>query len=110
MPARALFLPAALAAAAAGGRLPPWPATWNLSRSTAFMPCDAAGAGPAPFDAASAARWGIADFDWSNGRAYWSSQSPMVCEETLLAQAEATHALNPSTHVMVYRNSIKALP
>lgn len=74
------------------------------------MPCDAAGVGPVPFDPASAARWGIADFDWSNGRDWWSAQSPMVCEETLLAQAEATHAANADTHVMVYRNSIKALP
>lgn len=90
--------------------LPPWPATWNMSRSTAFMPCDTDGVGPVPFDPQSAAKWGIADFDWSNGRNYWSIQKPMNCEETLLSQAEATHAANSETHVMVYRNSIKALP
>jgi hypothetical protein len=45
--------------------------------------------------------------DWSNGREWWSAQSPMSCEETLLSQAEATHAANPETHVMVYRNSVK---
>jgi hypothetical protein len=34
----------------------------------------------------------------------------MSCEETLLAQAEATHALNPAAKQFVYRNAIKALP
>ena len=34
----------------------------------------------------------------------------MNCEESLLAQAEATHALNPAAHQFVYRNAIKALP
>ena len=94
----------------ANGLLPPWPPTWVMNRSTAFMPCDVAGAGPVPFDPVFAASWGISDFDWSDGREWWSAQSPMSCEETLLAQAEATHAVNPDTHVMVYRNSIKALP
>jgi len=34
----------------------------------------------------------------------------MSCEETLLAQAAATHALNPAAKQFVYRNAIKALP
>ena len=74
------------------------------------MPCDSAGVGPVPFDPANAAKWGVASFDWTNGRDWWSAQAPMVCEETLLSQAEATHAANADTHVMVYRNSVKALP
>ena len=90
--------------------LPPWPPTWNMSLSTAFMPCDADTPGPIPFPPAVAARWGIADTDWSNGRFWYSKQSPMNAEETLLAQAQANHALNPDAKQMVYRNAIKALP
>jgi hypothetical protein len=90
--------------------LPPWPPTWNMSLSTVVMPCDSNGVGPVPFPPSNAARWGIADFDWSNGFSWYAKQKPMNCEETLLAQAEATHALNSSTKIFVYRNAIKALP
>lgn len=81
-----------------------------MSLSTVFMPCDADGVGPVPFPPSNAARWGIADFDWSNGFNWYARQQPMNCEETLLAQAEAVHALNPAAHQFVYRNAIKALP
>jgi len=109
------FLLAAAAAALCEGKppaalLPPWPPTWNMSSSTVFMPCSANGVGPVPFPPSNAARWGIADFDWSNGFSWYAKQTPMNCEETLLAQAEATHALNSSTRVFVYRNAVKALP
>ncbi len=53
---------AAAAAGTPGGLLPPWPATWDMARSTAFMPCNVAGAGPVPFAPTLAATWGIADF------------------------------------------------
>ena len=89
---------------------PPWSATWNMSLSTAFMPCDANGPRPVPFPPAVAARWGIADTDWSNGREAYSKAAPMDCEEMLLAQAVANHALNPAAKQMVYRNAIKSLP
>lgn len=54
-----------------GAALPPWPQTWNMSLSTAFMPCYTEGIGPVPFPPEQAARWGLADFDcacaWESG-------------------------------------------
>ena len=38
--------------------LPPWPATWNMSLSTAIMPCNYSGL----FDTAFSSRFGIADY------------------------------------------------
>jgi hypothetical protein len=60
-----LALLLALSAAPHGApwpRTPKWSATWQMSRSTIFMPCNASGM----FDPAVAGRYGIADFDWSN--------------------------------------------
>jgi hypothetical protein len=74
------------------------------------MPCRVDGIGPIPFDPAVAALWGVADWDWSNGKMWYAMQKPENCEETLLAQAEATHALNPDAKQFVYRNAVKALP
>jgi hypothetical protein len=92
------------------GLFPPWNATWNMSLSTVFMPCDASGHGLVPFPPSVGAQWGVSDWDWSNGKAGWSQQTPMNCEESLLAQAEATNALNPAGKNFIYRNAIKALP
>ncbi len=38
--------------------LPPWPPTWNMSLSTAIMPCNYSGL----FDTAFSSRFGIADY------------------------------------------------
>ena len=105
-----LLLLAAASLSSCRALIPPWAPTWNMSLSTAFMPCKATGVGPVPFDPHVAAKWGLADTDWSNGRYWYSQQHPQNCEETLLAQAQANHALNPLGHQMVYRNAIKGLP
>jgi hypothetical protein len=34
----------------------------------------------------------------------------MDCEERLITQAHAVKAIQPATHVFVYRNLVKALP
>jgi len=52
------------AVTAAGGLVPSWPPTYAMNQSTVFMPCSYAGY----FDAAYAAKWGLADFDWSNAK------------------------------------------
>ena len=86
--------------------LPMWPATYNAQQSTAFMPCNYSGF----FNASFAATFGVADFDWSNAKAHWANEQPMTCEEDLVTQAEAVHAVNPNMRVFVYRNLVKALP
>jgi hypothetical protein len=86
--------------------LPLWNATYNALQSTIFMPCNFSGY----FDAEFAASFGVADFDWSNGKQLWANTQPMTCEEDLIAQAQAVKAINPNTKVFVYRNFVKALP
>ena len=83
-----------------------WEPTYNMTLSTAFMPCNYSGM----FDPPAAARWGMTDFDWSNGKLIWANDKPMDSEALLVKQAEAVKALNPRTRVFVYRNLVKALP
>ena len=49
-------------------------------------------------------------YDWSNAKAQWVDAQPMDCEERLLTQAMFTKKANPSSHVFVHRNLVKALP
>ena len=86
--------------------VPPWPATYNLSRSTFLMPCNYTGF----FHPEAAAAYGIVDFDWSNAKAEWTKQHPMDCEERLVEQAKLIKAVNRDTKVFIYRNLVKALP
>ena len=82
-----------------------------MSRSTVFMPCNVSGM----FDPAIAGRYGIADFDWSNGKLTpdgrgWQQAKPMDTGAVLIEQAAQVKAANPRTHVWVYRQLVKALP
>ena len=104
--AAAHLLSRTAASAALPRQLPPWPATYNLSRSTFLMPCNYSGF----FDPIAAASYGIVDFDWSNAKARWTAASPMDCEERLVQQAKVIKEINPDTKVYVYRNLVKALP
>lgn len=80
--------------------------TWNLSRSTIAMPCNY----ETFFDVQLTAKFGLVSFDWSNAKALWANARPMNCEELLVEQAAMVKAVNPDTHVWVYRNLVKALP
>ena len=51
----------------------------------------------------------MADFDWSTGRDIWANSKPMDNARVLIEQAAKVKAINPSTHVWVYRNLVKAL-
>ena len=86
--------------------LPKWEPTFRMNESTVFMPCNSSGM----FDASFAARWGVADFDWSNAKQLWANTKPMDCEERLVDQVNAVHAINPRARTFVYRNLVKALP
>lgn len=85
---------------------PPWPPTYNTSMSTLTMQCNSSG-WSSPLRGA---QFGIVSYDWSNAKVQWAAAKPMDCEERLLKQAEMTAALNPHSHVFVYRNLVKALP
>ena len=86
--------------------VPEWEPTYDSGRSTVFMPCNVSGfTDPAVYRG-----FGLVDFDWSNGKAAWSTKQPMDCEERLVTQATMTKAMAKETKVFVYRNLVKALP
>ena len=102
-----LVLLLAAAVGAALGAVPSgYTPTFNLSRSTIAMPCNYSGF----FDASITAKFGVVDFDWSSAKQLWANARPMNCEELLVEQAAMVKAVNPDTHVWVYRNLVKALP
>ena len=91
----------------AGGLcVPKWTPTYNMSRSTIFMPCNYSG----HYDPAVAAKFGIVDFDWSNQKNQWVNDAPMDCMEKLVEQAQLIKAINPMTKIWVYRESVAAQP
>jgi hypothetical protein len=77
--------------------VPSWPATYQMNRSTIFMPCNNSGF----FDPQYSGQFGVADYDWSNGKQAWANAHPMDCEEMLIEQAAMTKAANNNTHVFV---------
>ena len=98
--AAACLLPSCSSQMVHGSALPSWPPTYDMKRSTFMMACNNTG----PFNATFAAKWGIADFDWSNwksGEDGWTNAVPMDCEEKLARQAAMTKAVNPETRVFV---------
>ncbi len=85
---------------------PSWKPTWDMAASTIIMPCNYSGM----TNTSITARWGLVDFDWSNGKLIWSNTAPMNCEELLLKQAQTVKSVTPNARVFVYRNLVKALP
>jgi hypothetical protein len=77
--------------------VPSWPATYQMNRSTIIQPCNDSGY----FDPQFGGQFGIADFDWSNGKQLWVNAHPMDCEEMLIDQAALTKAANNNTHFFV---------
>ena len=67
---------------------PTWTPTWDMAASTIMMPCNTSGW----FDAELAAKYGIADFDWSNARAMWANHAPMDDGGRLITQAAKVSA------------------
>ena len=75
--------------------VPNWAVTWQMNQSTTFMPCNYSGL----FSPSFSAQFGIADYDWSNGKEIWANQQPMDCEELLVTQAQLTKEQNPNMKV-----------
>ena len=101
----ALSLCSAAAQAASDGAAdgwpqhPTWTPSWEMAKSTVMMPCNTSGW----FDPVLASEYGIADFDWSTGRAIWANRQPMDNAGVLIEQAAMVKAVSPTAHVWVYR-------
>ena len=55
--------------------------------------------------------FGLVAIDWSHGKqGVWVHAAPMNASEVLLQQAAAIKQARPSTRVISYKNSVKALP
>ena len=89
--------------------VPRWKPNWHMPTSTIVQPCNYSGL--YDYDAFPAlSRYGIVDYDWSNGKKTWINSGPMDCEEMLVEQAARHKARTPDARVFVYRNLVKALP
>lgn len=89
---------------------PAWNPTWDMRNSTLLYTCNNTGM----HSVQEALRYGVAVYDWSNGKQIWANQHPMNDEELLTKQAEMVLAADPGVpggqpRVWVYRNTIKAL-
>ena len=82
--------------------VPSWEVTYNPAESTIFMPCNYSGL----FNSTFAGQFGVADFDWSDGKQLWVNPpggGTMTCEETLLTQAQEVAKVNPKAKSFIYR-------
>ena len=50
----------------------------------------------------------VIDFDWSNGKAIWAKQQPMMDEELLFEQVKMSVAASPNSEIWIYRCSVYA--
>jgi hypothetical protein len=64
------------------GQLPNKPPRFQMNQSTIVMPCNNSGY----MDPERTVGWAIIDFDWSNGKAIWTKQRPMLDEVVLQKQ------------------------
>mmetsp|Transcript_51139 Transcript_51139/g.144038 ORF Transcript_51139/g.144038 Transcript_51139/m.144038 type:complete len:438 (-) Transcript_51139:73-1386(-) len=87
-------------------RLPRWPPTYDMRRSTILMPCNYSGW----HSVDEALRYGLVSYDWANARDLWARHSPVDDAALLTAQADRVVSADPGgqTRVGVYRNAIKA--
>ena len=82
---------------------PHFPPSYLMNESSIVMPCDDKNTDGGWSNASFFGSFGIADYDWSNAKSFWSKASPMDCQERLVTQAEMTKKANPKNKVWVYR-------
>ena len=83
-------------------RLPSASPRYQMNRSTIIMPCNNSWY----MDPARTAAWSIIDFDWSNGKAIWTKQRPMLDEVVLQNQVVMSTKASLGQTVWVYRGSM----
>ena len=85
---------------------PNLPPRYQMNQSTIVMPCNKSGY----MDPERTVGWSIIDFDWSNGKAIWTKQRPMMDEVVLQNQVKMSTASSLGQSVWVYRGSMWAYP
>ena len=93
---------------------PPWPATYNLTKSTMTQTCFGPTGRTGPVDPKGAAltnatgaflrRWGIIALDFESREALWSRHAPKDADVMMLEQAKDIKSLAPETKLWIYRN------
>jgi len=94
--------------------LPPWPPTYNLTKSTMTQSCF----GPARINkntpqlsAATGAfmrSWGIITLDFESQEQLWGKHSPKDSDTMMLDEAVKMKAIAPDTKIWIYRNLAQA--
>lgn len=87
-------------------KLPNAKATYQMNQSTIIMPCNNSGF----TDPTSTVGWAVIDFDWSNAKAIWTKQRPMMDELVLQQQVNMSTSTSLGQTVWVYRGSMWAYP
>jgi len=85
---------------------PNMPPRYQMNQSTIIMPCNNSGY----MDPQRTVGWSIIDFDWSNGKAIWTKQRPMMDELVLQQQVKMSTDASLGQTVWVYRGSMWAYP
>jgi hypothetical protein len=95
--------------------LPPWPPTYNLTKSTMTQSCF----GPARINKNTPAlnattgsflrSWGIVTLDFESQENIWGHHSPKDSDAMMLDEAVKMKAIAPDTKIWVYRNLVQAM-
>eukprot|EP00656_Telonema_subtile_P006640 TRINITY_DN13077_c0_g1_i2.p1 TRINITY_DN13077_c0_g1~~TRINITY_DN13077_c0_g1_i2.p1 ORF type:complete len:153 (+),score=34.43 TRINITY_DN13077_c0_g1_i2:148-606(+) len=84
--------------------MPPFPATYNLSKSTMIQTCASSASSSLDY----LRDWGTVSYDWSNLNAVWHADHPMDSDQKLVDQAARAAKAAPDTQIWIYRNLVIA--
>jgi len=84
--------------------MPPFPATYNLSKSTMIQTCANSESDSLDY----LREWGIVSYDWSNLNGIWHKDRPMDSDVKLVDQATLAAKAAPNTQIWIYRNLVIA--
>ena len=79
--------------------MPPFPHTYNLSRSTMIQTCANSDTDPLDY----LREWGIVSYDWSNLNGIWHNDHPMDSDVKLVDQATRAASFAPDTQALSQR-------
>jgi len=84
--------------------MPPFPPTYNLSKSTMIQTCANSESDSLDY----LREWGIVSYDWSNLNGIWHNDRPMDSDVKLVDQATLAAKAAPDTQIWIYRNLVIA--
>jgi hypothetical protein len=92
--------------------LPPWPATFNLTKSSMTQSCFGPGSvnGPprlTPETGAFLKQWGVVALDFESQEGLWAHHRPKDADVMMIEQAAVMKRMAPETQIWGYRNLVQ---